>query len=101
MFYFQRSIIRESVYALRSLYFEKASSPEQVMQNLKEQGFTHVLHVQSPQSAVRDGAPSLRMAYLLLDTEKPLAKFMELIYTKQFTDSQGKEFLYHLHRIKL
>ncbi|MBI4549770.1 MAG: glycosyltransferase family 39 protein [Candidatus Omnitrophica bacterium] len=101
LFYFERDIVRERVYAMRSRYADGADSVEEVLSRLKKAGFTHLLFVDSPQSLDVSGLETFSVPRLAREREKELASFLEPLYTKQVKDLEGRPFVYRLYRIQI
>lgn len=101
LFYFNREIIRESVYATRSRYAVGAGSLDEVFGRLKKDGFTHLLLVDSPSAADPSRREAWALPRLAREREKELASFLEPIYTKQVKDLEGRLFVYRIYRIQI
>ena len=99
MFYFRCPILREGVYGDRTGYFKKADSVRGVLKYLMDQGFTHILWAKHANAEARKWTESLRVPYLLEKKEKELATFIEPIYTKKVTTSDGEKMLYRLYQL--
>ncbi len=101
MFYFQRKMIRETVYVLMGEnYWADASSPAGVIQNLKKRGFTHILRAARTRLLGKSFEDQPLRIFSILDTpQNQLASVLNPLYTYSFTDEEGIEFTYKLYEI--
>ena len=102
LFYFNRPIVRETVYADRGRYFQNTASFEEAMRHISDDKFTHILFVDSKLTARRPPGDRSKLSFRITDLpNNKLADFLESIYTDTFTDTKGERTVYRLYRIRL
>jgi len=96
-FYFNRSIVREGLFAEETRYYEQYNSAKEVMGFLKENGFTHVL-IAEPVGAERN-LEGLRIR-VILDNKKYVDKYFEKIFESESLNKRDRKYHYALYRIR-
>lgn len=99
MFYFRPAMIRESVYADKSRYWESAANVDEIAGRLKKDGFTHILFAYRPQFDYAAKMDPMRVPSLMTDPKNRLASGVKEVYTYSFTDQEGLQTDYHLLEI--
>lgn len=98
MFYFDRTMVREDMYAHDTSYQSKAKSAQEVLNLLKQDGFTHILLTTGP-GIEWNNLPALRIPSILLNPEKSLATLKTPLYTYTFTGPGQPSVTYSLYEI--
>ena len=99
LYYFNRTIIREHVYAEQTRYFEKAIDLKGIMKFLSNQGFTHILITGGMPGETLERLQPLRIPQLMRDHENQLAPDLQNLYTYTFRNPQGEKIHYTLYKI--
>lgn len=99
MFYFNRTLIRESVYAEKEPYWKNSGTSEAVILNLKKQGFTHILFASRSGIDYGSKIDPMRVPVLFLDPKNRLASGIKELYTNSFTDPESVKTDYYLYQI--
>lgn len=99
MFYFNRTLIRESVYADKELYWTGAKTADGVIASLKKRGFTHILFATRAGIDYAAKMDSMRVPVLFSDPKNRLASSIKELYTNSFTDPESVKTDYYLYQI--
>ncbi len=101
LYFYDRTVARESVYAMRTGYDKQASSFAGTVTLLQQEGFTHLLVTEGTASgdAWKDDAP-FRITRLAHERENELALYFDPIYTKHVRSPDGNETWYKLYRFR-
>ncbi len=100
LYFYDRTVARESVYAMRTGYDQRASSFAGTVKLLRQEGFTHLLILEgADREAWKDDAP-FRITRLAHERENELALYFDPIYTKRFRSPEGNETLYQLYQFR-
>lgn len=98
MYYFDREIVREDIYADMTGYDRKVLSLSEALALVKRDGFTHLLLCQTPHARFQELPPN-RLPRLYLDAEKTLAHSKPPLYTYTFTDGENPPVEYTLYQL--
>lgn len=99
LFYFNRPIVRESIYAFDTRYAEGLKSPRDVLRTLADNGFTHILVVESPYRADFSDMDVLRIPRVTREMLNELAGDLRLLYNENFNVPNGQVWNYRLYQI--
>lgn len=97
LFYIDRAVVREDLYARDTAYDKKANSPAEILLQLKNEGFTHILYTTA--SHQPSSLNALRVSSLLQDPQNALALSLKPLYTYEFKDHQANVFQYTLYEM--
>lgn len=99
LFYFDRPVVRETMYSRWGGYEREAGSPAGVLDRLRRDGFTHVLFLESPGMADPSGLAPLRIRRLIAGGENDLVRGLSLLYSTRFLSVDGEDRRYALYEI--
>lgn len=100
LFYFQRPIVRESVYSFFTGYEKETTSEKGALARIAGENFTHILLVDDGTGSDRfEMLPAMRLARILREERNPLADFLELVDERRFEGPKGA-WNYRLYRIE-
>lgn len=97
LFYFDRPISRECSYANESGYYLKAHSADEAFRLLREDGFTHVLFVESPDVRSPGDLERFRIPRILSEPEKNA--FVKSVCIQRSLKSREGKVNYYLYEI--
>ncbi len=100
LFYFDRPMVREYMYARWTEYDKKVGSPRDIFDKLKKEGFTHILYTEGNQSEPSESMRPFRIPRIIQDEKNSLALYLNLIYTHKFVGKNGSQMNYTLYEIR-
>jgi hypothetical protein len=99
LFYFDRPLVRDFHYNQDSAYASKLDSPKAVLNQLRADGFTHILFAGQRGSEGYKSLPALRVPRLIVEENPFFQSSLVSIFRSQYADRYGHVIDYNLFQI--